>query len=162
MSSNSGKRSSGLAGVDYNAVSDKPFEDKRFQREKQTVVAAPTGTMSSTFDAFQRMAAGLEGRKIADKISDPNRPTWEQYKKENEDKLDMVGSDVRKMVEYRAELDRERERKLKQYQQSMNGSDKKSGRKSKSKSKKKKRSSRYSSESDDGIDSDISNSDSSS
>ncbi len=68
--------------------------------------------MSSTFDAFQRMAAGLEGRTIADKLADPNRPTWEQYKKENEDKLDLVGVEVRNMVEYRAQLDKERERRL--------------------------------------------------
>ena len=68
--------------------------------------------MSSTFDAFQRMAAGLEGRTIADKLADPNRPTWEQYKKENEDKLDLVGVEVRNMVEYRSQLDKERERRL--------------------------------------------------
>jgi hypothetical protein len=68
--------------------------------------------MSSTFDAFMRMATGKEGRKIADKTSDPNRPTWEEYKKVNEDKLDMVGQEIRKMTEYRAELDKERERKL--------------------------------------------------
>lgn len=68
--------------------------------------------MSSTFDAFQRMAAGLEGRTIADKLADPNRPTWEQYKKENEDKLDLVGAEVRNMVEYRAQLDKEREKRL--------------------------------------------------
>ena len=58
------------------------------------------------------MAAGLEGRTIADKLADPNRPTWEQYKKENEDKLDLVGAEVRNMVEYRAQLDKERERRL--------------------------------------------------
>jgi hypothetical protein len=70
--------------------------------------------VSATFDAFTRMAAGLEGRKIADKIADPNRPTWEQYKKDNEDKLNMVGEDMKKMAEYRAALDRERELKLSQ------------------------------------------------
>ena len=43
---------------------------------------------------------------------DPNRITWEQYKKENEEKLDLVGDDVRKMVEYRAQLDRDREERL--------------------------------------------------
>ena len=102
----------GVSGVNYSAVSDKPHEDKRYLREKQTPVVSSTA-VSSTFSAFQRMAAGLEGRKIADKIADPNRPTWEQYKRENEDKLDLVGADVRKMVEYRAELDKERDRKLK-------------------------------------------------
>lgn len=47
-------------------------------------------------------------------LQDPNRPSWEQYKKDNEDKLDMVGADMRKMAEYRAQLDREREMKLAQ------------------------------------------------
>ena len=63
------------------------------------------------------MAAGLEGRTLAEKIADPNRPTWEEYKKVNEDKLDMVGDEVRKMVEYRAKLDKEREDRLKQVTQ---------------------------------------------
>jgi hypothetical protein len=72
----------------------------------------PPQATSSTFDAFQRMAAGKEARTIADKLADTNRPTWEQYKNENEDKLDLHGMEVRKMVEYRRELDRERERKL--------------------------------------------------
>ena len=106
--------------VNYNEISDRQVGDRRFERErayKLTEQGPGTSTsgqaVSSTFDAFQRMAAGLEGRKIADKISDPNRPTWEQYKKENEDKLDMVGTDVRKMVEYRAQLDKERDERLK-------------------------------------------------
>lgn len=73
---------------------------------------APTQAASSTFDAFQRLATGKEARKIADKFADPNRPSWEQYKKVNEDKLDMVGIEIRRMTEYRAELDRERERRL--------------------------------------------------
>jgi len=33
------------------------------------------------------MEAGVDGRTIADKIANPNRPTWESYKKENEDKV---------------------------------------------------------------------------
>lgn len=100
-----------LAGVNYDAIVDREIVDKRFERERSSGDAKPL-SVSSTFDAFQRMAAGLEGRTLADKIANPNRPTWEQYKKENEDKLDLVGSDVRKMVEYRAELDREREKML--------------------------------------------------
>jgi hypothetical protein len=43
---------------------------------------------------------------------DPNRPTWEQYKKDNEDKLDMGGQELRRMSDYRAELDRERDQLL--------------------------------------------------
>ena len=104
--------------VNYSAISDRQVGDKRFERERAYKISdqekgAQSGpTMSSTFDAFQRMAAGLEGRSIADKIADPNRPTWEQYKKENEEKLDLVGNDVRKMVEYRAQLDKERDERL--------------------------------------------------
>eukprot|EP01031_Cornospumella_fuschlensis_P036498 gene36498-44278_t len=57
-----------LTGVKYEQVLDRQVGDKRFEREKSVressgvVPAAPV--MSSTFDAFQRMAAGLEGRKI--------------------------------------------------------------------------------------------------
>jgi DNA polymerase III alpha subunit (gram-positive type) len=103
-----------ISSVNYNAVVDHGIVDKRFEREKASnseSLAAPT---SSTFDAFKRMAAGLEGRTIAEKLADPTRPTWEQYKKENEDKLEIVGTDVKNMVEYRAQLDRDREKLLKQ------------------------------------------------
>jgi hypothetical protein len=88
--------------------------DKRFERERNSVTGnrIPEKAMSSTFDAFQRMAAGIDSRTMVDKMSDPNRPTWEQYKKENEDKLDLVGLEMRKMVEYRAQLDAERDRRL--------------------------------------------------
>ncbi len=107
-------------GVNYDTVMDRQVGDKRFEREKAykgiTLSLGATSSskpISSTFDAFQRMAAGLEGRSVADKLSDPNRPTWEQYKKENEQKLDLSGGEVRKMVEYRAQLDQERDRRLK-------------------------------------------------
>lgn len=39
---------------------------------------------SATFDAFIRMAAGKEGRTLAEKMNDSNRPTWDEYKKKNE------------------------------------------------------------------------------
>lgn len=81
-------------GVNYDAISDKRVDDKRHEREKAykeqlTANSAKStesasggaGSTSSTFDAFQRMAAGKEGRTLAEKIADPNRPTWEQYKK---------------------------------------------------------------------------------
>lgn len=107
--------------IDYNAILDKPAEDKRFERERSvreqelsSSSSSKPSAATSTFDAFKRMAAGLEGRTLADKMADPNRPTWEQYKKDNEDKLDMVGGEAKKMVEYRAELDKERDRKLKE------------------------------------------------
>jgi hypothetical protein len=109
-------------GADLTAISDRIVGDKRFERERaQKLAIQQKGVavlnegqpaVSATFDAFKRMAAGLEGRTIADKISDPNRPTWEQYKKDNEDKLDMAGQGMKKMAEYRAALDRERDLKL--------------------------------------------------
>lgn len=100
-------------------VGDSRFERERayklkVQQEGVGVLKKGPNTVSSTFDAFQRVAAGLEGRTLAEKMADPNRPTWEQYKKDNEDKLDNVGGEARKMMEYRAELDRERDRKLSQ------------------------------------------------
>ncbi|CAE7469535.1 unnamed protein product [Symbiodinium microadriaticum] len=107
-------------GVNYAQVLEHRIDDKRHEREKEykrkqmdgTAVQPSRQAASSTFDAFQRMAAGLEGRTLAEKIADPNRPSWEQYKKDNEDKLDMMGAEMRKMTEYRAQLDREREEKL--------------------------------------------------
>lgn len=105
-------------GVNYSAVTDKRVDDARHEREKaykesSSMDKSSGGTaMSSTFDAFQRMAAGLEPRTLADNMSNPNRPTWEQYKKDNEDKLDLVGTDMKKMAEYRAQLDRERDLRL--------------------------------------------------
>lgn len=150
-----------LTGVDYSAVMDRPAEDRRFEREKayKTTTSAPTNpsAMSSTFDAFQRMAAGLEGRKISDKINDPNRPTWEQYKKENEDKLDLVGADMRKMIEYRAELDRERERRLKDFaanQATTSSSNKDHKKKASNKHKRKRHHKRHESSSSDSSSSD--------
>ncbi len=107
--------------VNYGAISDRQIGDKRFERERAYKLSDQEAGMaglknapavSSTFDAFQRMAAGLDRRSIQDNISDPNRPTWEQYKKDNEEKLDLVGNDVRKMVEYRAQLDKERDERL--------------------------------------------------
>lgn len=111
-----------VSRVNYDAVVDRQVGDKRFERERahkiktqeQGVAALkePQAAVSSTFDAFQRMAAGLDGRTIQDKLADPNRPTWEQYKKDNEDKLDLVGDEMKKMVQYRAKLDLERDRRL--------------------------------------------------
>ena len=65
--------------MNYDAIVDRQVGDKRFERERshklnnqEKGVAAlkdAQPAMSSTFDAFQRMAAGLEGRTIADKIA---------------------------------------------------------------------------------------------
>ena len=111
-----------VSAVNFDVVADRIVGDVRHERERaykldvqQKGVAAlreKAPAMSATFDAFTRMAAGLEGRSIADKIADSNRPTWEQYKKDNEDKLNMAGTEAKKMAEYRRELDRERDLKL--------------------------------------------------
>ncbi|GMF26039.1 unnamed protein product [Phytophthora fragariaefolia] len=61
-------------------------------------------------DAFMRMVTGKEERTIADRISDPNRPTWEQYKKENADKLDLNDNGEKEMKAYRKKLDAAREK----------------------------------------------------
>ena len=41
--------------------------------------------MSSQMQAVVRLLSGQEERTIAQKLADSNRPTWEQYKKDNED-----------------------------------------------------------------------------
>jgi hypothetical protein len=61
-------------------------------------------------DAVMRMLTGKEERTIADRISDPNRPTWEQYKKENADKLDLTDDGAKEMRQYRKKLDAAREK----------------------------------------------------
>lgn len=111
-----------VGGVDYSSVVDRQVGDIRYERDRQqkldtqekgvSALKESQPAVSATFDAFKRMAAGLDGRSIADKINDSNRPTWEQYKKDNEDKLNLVGNEVKKMAEYRVELDKERDRKL--------------------------------------------------
>lgn len=67
---------------------------------------------SSQMEAVMRLMTGKEERTIAQKLADPNRPTWEQYKKDNQDKLDIVGAEEKKMQAYRKELDEEREQRL--------------------------------------------------
>ena len=61
---------------------------------------------------FYGCSSGQDCRTINDKINDSNRPTWDQYKKDNEDRLNLTGADQKKMMAYRAELDAERARKL--------------------------------------------------
>jgi hypothetical protein len=70
------------------------------------------GAPSATYDAFIRMQTGQSERTIADKINDPNRVSWETFKRENANKLDLGASDARKMLAYRRELDKERDRAL--------------------------------------------------
>jgi hypothetical protein len=74
-------------------------------------MAAPQ-RMSSQMEAVVRLLSGKEERTIAQKLADSNRPTWEQYKKDNHDKLNLSGVDQQKMEEYRKELDEQREKLL--------------------------------------------------
>jgi hypothetical protein len=55
--------------------------------------------MSSQMEAVVRLISGREERTIAEKLADSNRPTWEQYKKDNQDKLNLDGLDQKKMEE---------------------------------------------------------------
>ena len=97
--------------------------------------------MSSQMEAVVRLMTGKEERTIAEKLADANRPTWEQYKKDNHDKLNLSGADQQKMEEYRKELDEQREKMLAKRESANNAS-------SKTKKKKKKRSKHESSDSD--------------
>ncbi|GAB9468898.1 Beta-glucosidase 30 [Globisporangium polare] len=145
------------SGVNYGQVLDRQIDDDRFERQRAIRVgaapapAAPQASssggvkkppaQSATMDAFMRMVTGKEERTIADRISDPNRPTWEQYKKENADKLDLFsGNEEKEMIEYRKKLDAAREKAL--------------ARRSGASSKKKKKRSHSSSESDSDSDGD--------
>jgi hypothetical protein len=68
--------------------------------------------MSSQMQAVVRLLGGQEQLTMAQKFADPNRPTWEQYKKDNEEQLNMEGVDSKKMEEYRKQLDSERDQLL--------------------------------------------------
>lgn len=116
------------SGIDYSKVADRHVDDNRYEFQKQarstpstaTADAGPTaaaGTsaaaakpkVSSQMVAVMRLMAGMEERTISEKLADSNRPTWEQYKKDNADKLDIVGLDQKKMDAYRKELDDQRD-----------------------------------------------------
>ena len=108
--------------VDYSKISDRHVDDARYEKQRQqaagqqqsssSALMAPGVKMSSQMQAVMRLMTGKEERTIAEKIADSNRPTWEQYKKDNQDKLEITGVDQRKMEEYRRELDKEREKIL--------------------------------------------------
>lgn len=155
------------SGVDYSKVADRHVDDARFEKHRQaasstnqsTSTAAatsttspaatatqPAGKLSSQMTAVMRVMAGMEERTIKEKLADSNRPTWEQYKKDNEDKLNIEGLDQKKMDAYRKELDEQREKLLTRGTNHRDGKDdnKKSSKKSKKK-KKSRKSSRYSS-----------------
>eukprot|EP01040_Poterioochromonas_malhamensis_P021400 gene21400-25813_t len=46
-----------LTGIDYTKVMDRQVGDRRFERERQGAAAVTSKPVSSTFDAFQRLAA---------------------------------------------------------------------------------------------------------
>ena len=102
--------------VDYSRVSSAPTHPS--QRPEvgpagpTAAAAAVPAKMSAQMEAVVRLMAGKEERTIAQKLADSNRPTWEQYKQDNEDKLNLDGLDQKKMEEYRRELDAEREKIL--------------------------------------------------
>jgi hypothetical protein len=77
-----------------------------------TAPAAPAEKMSSQMQAVVRLMTGQAERTIQEKLADSNRPTWEQYKKDNHDKLNLEGVDQKEMEEYRKSLDTEREGRL--------------------------------------------------
>lgn len=101
--------------------------------------------MSSQMEAVVRLMTGKEERTIAEKLADANRPTWEQYKKDNHDKLNLSGADQQKMEEYRKELDEQREKML-----AARGNANQANNKTK---KKKKKRSKYESSDSDSSDS---------
>ncbi|GMH59281.1 hypothetical protein TrVE_jg13137 [Triparma verrucosa] len=170
-------------GVNYSQIANRHIDDARHERPQAGMTknpstgvanpvaaaapAAPTGK-SAGMDAVYRLMSGQQERGIRDKLDDPNRPTWEKYKKDNADKLDLVGEDKRKMEEYRRDLDKAREERLsrglnhggdkkakkeKKEKKKKHKKDKKKKKKSK-KEKKKKRSRESSDDSDSDSDSD--------
>lgn len=98
--------------------------------------------MSSQMEAVMRVMTGQQERTIAQKLADSNRPTWEQYKKDNHDKLNLEGVDTKKMAEYRAQLDKDRDRRLARGTTHKSKSSKKS-KKDRKKDKKRKRRKEY-------------------
>lgn len=104
--------------VDYSKVSDHPVQDARFAKKQSPAATTTTTTTalavapSAQMDAVMRLMTGREERTIAEKLADSNRPTWEQYKKDNHDKLNLDGLDQKQMDEYRQQLDAERDKRM--------------------------------------------------
>jgi hypothetical protein len=122
--------------------------------------AAAPQKMSSQMQAVVRLLAGQEERTLSEKLADSNRPTWEQYKKDNEEHLNMEGVDLKKMEEYRKQLDSERDQLLsrgrnhsKKKKKDDESSDSESHRRHKKHKKKKRRKHRHSRRDDDSSDS---------
>lgn len=150
------------SGVNYSKVADRHVDDQRYEKHRAaSTEPTPAATadpetakneakVSAQMAAVMRVMAGQGERTIAEKLADSNRPTWEQYKKDNEDKLNIEGLDQKKMEEYRKQLDEQREKLL---NKGTNHRDE--GKDKKSKKKKKKRHRRHDdSDSDDSSSSD--------
>jgi hypothetical protein len=119
-----------------------------------SVAVAPP--VSAQMDAVLRIMTGREERTIAEKLADSNRPTWEQYKKDNQDKLNLDNLDQKQMDEYRQTLDAERDRRMAGLQMHDSKKDKKKHHKKKKKNPKEKRKRKAgSSSSNSSFDSDL-------
>ena len=123
------------AGVKYDQLSKGVIVDNRYEKFQNSNLSSSiisqgannitkttnitnsssnnSSSSSSTIETLQRMAAGLDQKSLSDKFNDPNRPTWEQYKKDNETRLNALDPiEMKEMAEYRRLLDMEREQKL--------------------------------------------------
>jgi DNA polymerase sigma len=96
--------------VDYSKVADRPAQDARFAAQQRPTASQPPP--SAQMDAVMRLMTGREERTIAEKLADANRPTWEQYKKDNHDKLNLDETNEQEMELYRRKLDEQRDRLL--------------------------------------------------
>jgi len=72
------------------------FQKQADAASRPLSMAAGSTKMTSQMQAVMRLMTGKE-RTIAEKIADCNRPTWEQYKEDNQDKFEFAGVDQRKM-----------------------------------------------------------------
>lgn len=127
------------------------------QNPRAPSTATTSAIPSAQMEAVMRVLTGQDERTLAQKLADPNRPTWEQYKKDNGDKLNLEGADAKKMEEYRQQLDAERDHIL------ARGTNHKPNKSSKDKKhKKKKRKRHHSSDTSSEDDSDADNHDGSS
>lgn len=103
--------------VDYSTVTDRPMHPAvapvvALPAQPNAAAAPQNRAMSSQMEAVMRLMTGAAERTIKEKLADSNRPSWEQYKADNSDKLNLEGMDQREMEEYRKQLDREREDRL--------------------------------------------------
>lgn len=133
--------------VDYSKVADRPAQDARFAAQSQQR-KGPEPPPSAQMDAVIRLMTGREERTIAEKLADANRPTWEQYKKDNHDKLNLDENNEQEMELYRRKLDEQRDRLLARKSGSL-----KPKKKKKKKKRRRKEASSEESSSDDGSES---------